>query len=55
VRRRRATRTLAMLLALVGAYRFRQSGLGLGDAAGMVRRAVQGYVSGGMQAVGVWS
>lgn len=41
MRRRRATRVLAAVLAIVGAYRFRQSGLGVKDFKGMLQKVVQ--------------
>lgn len=51
IRRRRFTRTLAVLLAIVGGYRFKQSGLGLKDLRSMLQNVVQGCVASVMQAV----
>ena len=42
MRARRVVRTLALVLAIGGAWRFRQSGLGLDDVKGLLRGAVQG-------------
>lgn len=36
---------LAILLAVVGAYRFRQSGLGVRDVKSAIRNIVQGSVA----------
>ena len=49
MRRRRATRTLAVLLAVVGAYRFRQSGL---DVKGVLRNIVQGAAASVVEGLG---
>jgi hypothetical protein len=38
-------RTLAVLLAVVGAYRARQNGLGLASIKGVMRSIVQGSVA----------
>jgi cation diffusion facilitator CzcD-associated flavoprotein CzcO len=42
IRRTRMTRTLAILLAVVGAYRMRRSGLGVAHIKGVIRGIVQG-------------
>lgn len=43
--RTRATRLLAILLAIVGAYRLRQSGTGFRDVKDAIRSLVQGSVA----------
>jgi cation diffusion facilitator CzcD-associated flavoprotein CzcO len=45
MRRRRATRVLATVLAIVGAYRVRQSGLGVKDLKAMLQNVVQGALA----------
>jgi cation diffusion facilitator CzcD-associated flavoprotein CzcO len=45
IRRRRATRVLAITLAIVGAYRVRQSGLAVRDVKGTLQNVVQGSVA----------
>ena len=45
IRRTRATRALAVLLAVVGAYRLRQSGMGFRDIKDAIRSLVQGSVA----------
>ncbi|KAH7080295.1 hypothetical protein BKA63DRAFT_240273 [Paraphoma chrysanthemicola] len=44
-RRRSATRVLATVLAIVGAYRFRQSGLGVKDLKTVLQKFVQGSLA----------
>jgi len=44
-----ATRMVAVLLAVVGAYRFRQSGL---DVKGVLRNIVQGAVASVLEGLG---
>lgn len=45
IRRTRATRVLAVLLAVIGAYRLRQSGMGFRDVKDAMRSLVQGSVA----------
>lgn len=47
------TRVLAILLAVVGAYRFRQSGLGVRDVKGAIRNVLQGSVASLVQVWGL--
>jgi hypothetical protein len=44
MRARRAVRTLALMLAIGGVWRFKQSGLGLKDVKSLLRGAVQGSI-----------
>ncbi|KAF2832951.1 FAD/NAD(P)-binding domain-containing protein [Ophiobolus disseminans] len=52
MRRRRATRILAMVLAIVGAYRLRRSGMGVGDVKRMLQKLVRGSAASVLQVLG---
>jgi hypothetical protein len=52
-RAKRVVRTLALVLAIGGAWRFRQSGLGMVDVKALLRGAVQGSVRNVMEAWGM--
>jgi len=53
VRKMRAMRALAVLVAIVGAYRIRQSGRKMKDVRESMRRALQGAVERAIQVLGV--
>jgi cation diffusion facilitator CzcD-associated flavoprotein CzcO len=53
IRKTRAIRGLAVLLAVVGAWRLSQSGLGFGDLKGVMRNVLQGSIASLRQLAGV--
>jgi cation diffusion facilitator CzcD-associated flavoprotein CzcO len=53
IRKTRAMRGLAVLLAVIGAYRARRSGLGIRDAKGLMRSIIRGSLASLGQVVGM--